>query len=39
MTLRKLAELDGPIRFMRWPGPWLWFVFALGAILRAYLEI
>ena len=39
MTLRKLAELDGPIRFMRWPGPWLWFVFALGAILRAYLVI
>ncbi|MEE8507645.1 MAG: hypothetical protein V3T07_01160 [Myxococcota bacterium] len=39
MTLRNLADLDGPIRFMRWPGPWLWIVLALGMGIRAYLVI
>ena len=36
---RQLAELEGPLRFLREPGPWLWIVFTVGIAIRAYLAI
>jgi len=36
-TLWRLAELEGPLRFLRTPGPWLWIVFAIGVTVRVYL--
>lgn len=33
----RLAQLEGPLRFLRAPGPWLWIALAIGVAIRAYL--
>jgi len=34
-----LARLEGPFRFLREPGPWLWVAIAAGAAARAWLVL
>jgi hypothetical protein len=37
--LTLLRTLDGPFRFLREPGPWLWIALAVGALWRLHLVL